>query len=111
MFKPTRIMAMQPTRMLLMRRSAPLSMRMTAPLYIRQTARMMTPVPKEEHGAHTVSQRIRHQLKSIPVEIIPLIFVLVVAVGAAIFSLVRKLVVDKTLRLRRQRGDIPRTTG
>ncbi|CAI6339169.1 unnamed protein product [Periconia digitata] len=103
MFKATRMLAMQPTRMMLMRQTAPLSMRQTVPLYIRQTARMMKPVPKEEHGAHTISQRLR-QLKNIPVEIIPLLFVLVVAVGAAFFSLGRKLVVDKTLRLKRQRG-------
>ncbi|KAF2636436.1 hypothetical protein P280DRAFT_552932 [Massarina eburnea CBS 473.64] len=91
MFKATRVMAMQPTRMMFMRQ--------TAPLYMRQTARMMKPVPKEEHGAHTISQRLR-QLKKIPAELIPLGVVLVIAVGAAVFSLVRKLAVDKTLRLK-----------
>ncbi|KAF1977853.1 hypothetical protein BU23DRAFT_526412 [Bimuria novae-zelandiae CBS 107.79] len=95
MFKATSVRAMQPTRMMFMRR--------TAPLYMRQTARMWTPVPKEEHAAHSVSQRLR-QLKKIPAELIPLGIVLAIAVGAAIFSLGRKLVVDKTLRLKRQSG-------
>ncbi|KAF2793915.1 hypothetical protein K505DRAFT_325110 [Melanomma pulvis-pyrius CBS 109.77] len=93
MFRTTRALAMQPTRMMLMRQSPQ--------LYMRQTARMMTPVPKEEHGAHTISQRLR-QLKKIPAELIPLGIVLAIAVGAAIFSLGRKLYVDKTLRLKRQ---------
>ncbi|CAO2651178.1 Nn.00g094750.m01.CDS01 [Neocucurbitaria sp. VM-36] len=93
MFKVTRAMAMQPTRMMMMRPSPQ--------LFMRQTMRMRTPMPKEEHGAHTVSQRLR-QLKNIPTEIWPLIVVLGVAVGAAFFSLGRKLVVDRTLRLKRQ---------
>ncbi|KAJ4369096.1 hypothetical protein N0V83_006179 [Neocucurbitaria cava] len=93
MFKVTRAMAMQPTRMMMMRQSPQ--------LFMRQTMRMRSPVPKEDHGAHTVSQRLR-QLKNIPTEIWPLIVVLGVAVGAAIFSLVRKLMVDRTLRLKRQ---------
>ncbi|KAJ4297705.1 hypothetical protein N0V90_005600 [Kalmusia sp. IMI 367209] len=85
MFKATSVRAMQPSRMLFMRQ--------TAPLYMRQTARMMKPVP-----------RLR-QLKKIPAELIPLGVVLAVAVGAAIFSLGRKLMVDKTLRLKRQAGN------
>jgi hypothetical protein len=51
--------------------------------------------------AHTISQRLR-TLKKIPPELIPLGFVLCVAVGAAAYSLVRKLYTDKTLRLYRQ---------
>ncbi|KAK3215085.1 hypothetical protein GRF29_19g2135868 [Pseudopithomyces chartarum] len=96
MFKATSVRAMQPTRMMFMRQ--------TAPMYMRQTARMMKPVPKEEHAAHGVSQRLR-QLKKIPAELIPLGVVLAIAVGAAIFSLGRKLIVDKTLRLKRQAGN------
>ncbi|KAF2470593.1 uncharacterized protein BDR25DRAFT_225324 [Lindgomyces ingoldianus] len=80
----TRVLAMQPTRM----------------LYMRQSPRMMRPVPKEEHGAHTVSQRLR-TLKKIPAELIPLGNV---AVGAAIYSMGRKLYTDKNLRLKRQSG-------
>ncbi|KAF4304408.1 hypothetical protein GTA08_BOTSDO07797 [Botryosphaeria dothidea] len=72
-------------------------------LNIKATPRMMRPVPKEEHSAHTISQRIR-TLKKIPPELIPLGIVLAVAVGAAVFSIFRKLYVDKTLRLARQRG-------
>ncbi|KAF2089805.1 hypothetical protein K490DRAFT_62682 [Saccharata proteae CBS 121410] len=72
-------------------------------LNLRATPRRMEPVPKEEHSAHTISQRIR-TLKKIPPELIPLGAVLLVAVGAAFFSIIRKLYVDKTLRLSRQRG-------
>ncbi|KAL6710690.1 hypothetical protein ACN47E_007747 [Coniothyrium glycines] len=94
MFRVTRAMrAMQPTRALMMRQSPQ--------LFVRQTLQLRSPVPKEEHGAHTVSQRIR-QLKNIPTEIWPLIVVLAVAVVAAAFSITRKLWVDKTLRLKRQ---------
>ncbi|KAF2689598.1 hypothetical protein K458DRAFT_384229 [Lentithecium fluviatile CBS 122367] len=95
MFKVTRAMAVQPTRMMFMRQSQQ--------LYMRQTARMMKPVPKEEQGAHTISQRLRN-LKKIPAELIPLGVVLAVAVGAAVFSLIRKLIVDKNLRLKRSAG-------
>ncbi|KAF2866102.1 hypothetical protein BDV95DRAFT_611974 [Massariosphaeria phaeospora] len=92
MFRSTRVLAMQPTRMMFMRQ--------TPQLYLRQTARMMK-TPKEDHGAHTISQRLR-QLKKIPAELIPLGIVLAVAIGAAFYSLGRKLVVDKSLRLKRQ---------
>ncbi|TVY13847.1 hypothetical protein LARI1_G006564 [Lachnellula arida] len=67
----------------------------------RPTMRMMRPIPKEEHSAHTISQRLR-ALKRIPPELIPLGVVVGVAVGAAFYSLGRKLVVDKTMRLNRQ---------
>ncbi|KAF2200526.1 hypothetical protein GQ43DRAFT_441493 [Delitschia confertaspora ATCC 74209] len=83
-FRSTRILAMQPTRSLLMRR----------------TPMMRGPVPKEDQSAHTISQRLR-QLKKIPAELIPLGVVIAVAVGAAVFSITRKLYVDKTLRLKR----------
>ncbi|EON68043.1 hypothetical protein W97_07191 [Coniosporium apollinis CBS 100218] len=72
-------------------------------LHMKPTARMMRPVPKEEHSAHTISQRIR-TLKKIPPELIPLGVVLAIAVGMAAFSIVRKLYADKTLRLSRTRG-------
>ncbi|KAH7090339.1 hypothetical protein FB567DRAFT_589741 [Paraphoma chrysanthemicola] len=101
MFKATRVLAMQPTRMMAMRATQPMLMRASPQLFMRQTLRMRSPTPKEEHGAHTVSQRIR-QLKNIPTEIWPLIVVLGVAVVMAIVSLIRKLFVDKTLRLNRQ---------
>ncbi|KIW06315.1 uncharacterized protein PV09_02780 [Verruconis gallopava] len=38
---------------------------------MKPTTRMMRPVPKEEHSAHTISQRLR-SLKKIPPELIPL---------------------------------------
>jgi len=62
---------------------------------------MMRPVPKEEHSAHTISQRLR-TLKKIPPELIPLGIVVGIAVGAAFYSMGRKLVVDKQMRLARQ---------
>ncbi|KAH6870034.1 hypothetical protein BKA58DRAFT_401615 [Alternaria rosae] len=99
--QPTRMMAMQPTRMAAMQPTRMMAMRQSPQLFMRQTMGLRNPVPKEEHGAHTVSQRIR-QLKNIPTEIWPLIFVLAIAVGMAIFSIFRKLWVDKTLRLKRQ---------
>lgn len=84
----TRVLNMQPTRF----------------LSIQSTIRMRRPVPKEEHSAHTISQRLR-TLRKIPPELIPLGVVLAVAVGAAFFSMGRKLYTDKQLRLTRQRGN------
>ncbi|KAJ4335471.1 hypothetical protein N0V87_006129 [Didymella glomerata] len=101
MFKATRAMAMRPSAMMMMRQTPRMSMRASPQLFVRQTLQMRSPVPKEDHGAHTVSQRLR-QLKNIPTEIWPLIIVLGVAVVMAFFSLGRKLWVDKTLRLKRQ---------
>ncbi|TVY85260.1 NADH dehydrogenase [ubiquinone] 1 alpha subcomplex subunit 4-like protein [Lachnellula suecica] len=54
-----------------------------------------------EPTAHTISQRLR-ALKRVPPELIPLGIVVAVAVGAAFYSMGRKLVVDKTMRLNRQ---------
>ncbi|WPA95474.1 uncharacterized protein RHO25_000073 [Cercospora beticola] len=56
--------------------------------------------PKEEQAAHTISQRLR-TLKKIPPELIPLGVVLAAAIIAAGYSLGRKLMTDKTLRLTR----------
>jgi len=54
--------------------------------------------PKEEQGAHTISQRLR-RLKNIPPELIPLGVVVAVAVIFAFYSLIKQLYTDKTLRL------------
>ncbi|PLB55714.1 hypothetical protein P170DRAFT_346807 [Aspergillus steynii IBT 23096] len=72
---------MYPTRILRMQASRPFSF----------------PAPKENHSAHTISQRLR-TLKRVPPELIPLG---IVAVGAAIYSSAHKLMTDKTLRLSR----------
>ncbi|KAF2141339.1 uncharacterized protein K452DRAFT_298724 [Aplosporella prunicola CBS 121167] len=102
MFAPTRSVGLQALRAVKpIRFAAPV--RQARFLNLRATPRMRTPVPKEEQSAHTISQRLR-TLKKIPPELIPLGIVLVIAVGAAIFSITRKLYVDKTLRLSRQRG-------
>ncbi|KAL2046785.1 hypothetical protein N7G274_000803 [Stereocaulon virgatum] len=79
---PTRMLRMQPTRCL--------GLQATQPLF--------GPVPKEEHSAHTISQRLR-TLKKIPPELMPLGVVLAVAIGFAFYSMGSKLVTDKTLRL------------
>ncbi|KIW06316.1 hypothetical protein, variant [Verruconis gallopava] len=68
---------------------------------MKPTTRMMRPVPKEEHSAHTISQRLR-SLKKIPPELIPLGVVLGFAITIAIYSSIRKFYTDRTLRLSRQ---------
>ncbi|KAK4202537.1 hypothetical protein QBC40DRAFT_276118 [Triangularia verruculosa] len=68
----------------------------------RATPRMMRPIPKEEQAAHTVSQRLRSRFTNIPAELIPLGVVVAFALGAAVYSIGRHLVVDKTIRLKRQ---------
>ncbi|KIN02508.1 hypothetical protein OIDMADRAFT_18355 [Oidiodendron maius Zn] len=73
----------------------------TAVRMFQPTRRMMFPVPKEDQSAHTISQRLR-TLKRIPPELIPLGFVVAVAVGAAVYSMGNKLVSDKQMRLTRQ---------
>jgi len=85
---------MRPTKMLAMRPTQAFGL---------QASRRFMAVPKEEHSAHTISQRIR-TLKKIPPELIPLGVVLGVAIGAAVYSLGRKLYVDKQLRLTRSGG-------
>ncbi|KAI9741329.1 MAG: hypothetical protein M1834_003046 [Cirrosporium novae-zelandiae] len=82
-------------------RTAALRMQPARPLMMRPTRPLREPIPKEEQSAHTISQRIR-TLKKIPVEVIPLGVVLCVAVGFAFYSMGRKLVTDKTLRLKKQ---------
>ncbi|KAJ9623443.1 hypothetical protein H2203_005703 [Taxawa tesnikishii (nom. ined.)] len=92
MFQPAvRSLRMRPTQLLQQSRG------------FKTTPRTMRPMPKEEHSAHTISQRIR-TLKKIPPELIPLGVVLGVAIGAAVYSLIRKFYTDGTLRLYRSRG-------
>merc|ERR1712098_669473 len=68
---------------------------------MKPTGRVMSPVPKEEHSAHTISQRLR-SLKKIPPELIPLGVVIGFALVIAAYSSVRKFYTDRTLRLSRQ---------
>merc|ERR1712187_1059307 len=72
----------------------------TRVLRMQATRPYFRPAPNENHSAHTISQRLR-SLKKIPPELLPLGLVLGVAVGAAFYSLGKKLVTDKTLRLYR----------
>ncbi|KAK7518534.1 uncharacterized protein IWZ02DRAFT_447864 [Phyllosticta citriasiana] len=102
MLAPSRMIGLQAVRAVKpIRFAAPVRQQMQARfLNLRASPRLRTPVPKEEQAAHTISQRLR-TLKKIPPELIPLGIVLAVAVGAAIFSVVRALFRDKTLRLQR----------
>jgi len=90
---PSTILRMQPTRAM---RMFPTVQRSMAP-----TSRRMKAVHEEDQSAHTISQRLR-KLRRIPPELIPLGAVVLVAVGFAVYSLGKKFVVDKTMRLTRQ---------
>ncbi|KAJ4170731.1 hypothetical protein NW754_006868 [Fusarium falciforme] len=71
-------------------------MRSTAVLRMfRQTPRMLRPVPKEDQAA-------TRKLKQIPPELYPLAVVVGFALSAATYSISRKFIVDKNLRLSRQ---------
>ncbi|KAJ6128627.1 NADH-ubiquinone reductase complex 1 MLRQ subunit [Penicillium samsonianum] len=72
----------------------------TRMLRMQPTRAFAFPTPKEPQSAHTISQRLR-QLKRVPPELLPIGFVLAVAIGAAIYSSGKKLMTDKTLRLYR----------
>ncbi|OQE22180.1 hypothetical protein PENFLA_c013G04084 [Penicillium flavigenum] len=72
----------------------------TRMLRMQPTRAFYFPTPKEQQSAHTISQRLR-QLKRVPPELLPIGFVLAVAIGAAIYSSSKKLMTDKTLRLYR----------
>ncbi|PHH93173.1 hypothetical protein CDD83_10722 [Cordyceps sp. RAO-2017] len=75
--------------------------RPSAQFMFRPTAMVKRPVPNEDQAGHTVSQRLR-KLKQIPAELIPLAVVVGFAVLAAGYSVIRKFIVDKNLRLSRQ---------
>ncbi|KAJ5773021.1 NADH-ubiquinone reductase complex 1 MLRQ subunit [Penicillium paradoxum] len=72
----------------------------TRMLRMQPTRAFRFPTPKEPQSAHTISQRLR-QLKRVPPELLPIGFVLAVAIGAAVYSCSKKLMTDKTLRLYR----------
>ncbi|KAF3028941.1 hypothetical protein E8E15_009296 [Penicillium rubens] len=72
----------------------------TRMLRMQPTRAFYFPTPKEQQSAHTISQRLR-QLKRVPPELLPIGFVLAVAIGAAVYSCSKKLMTDKTLRLYR----------
>ncbi|KAI9712805.1 MAG: hypothetical protein M1820_001427 [Bogoriella megaspora] len=92
---------MQPLQALRTRPAQALRLQPTRFLSMRATAPLRRPVPKEEHSAHTISQRLR-TLKKIPPELIPLGVVIAAAILAACYSMARKFWTDKTLRLTRQ---------
>ncbi|KAH7321151.1 hypothetical protein B0I35DRAFT_208012 [Stachybotrys elegans] len=84
----------------MIRPTARMMMRPSPSMFVRPTARRLA-VPKEDQAGHTISQRLR-KLKDIPVELLPLAFVVGLACFAAGYALIRKLTVDKTIRLYRQ---------
>ncbi|KAF2173295.1 hypothetical protein M409DRAFT_17237 [Zasmidium cellare ATCC 36951] len=90
----------QPAAAMLRTRAVPM-LRNQATRGFRTSGLRMAKAPAEEQRAHTISQRLR-TLKKIPPELIPLGVVLAAAIFAAVYSLGRKLAVDKTLRLYRQ---------
>ncbi|KAK2625600.1 hypothetical protein QTJ16_004912 [Diplocarpon rosae] len=67
----------------------------------KPTRRMLDQPVSGDVPAHTISQRLR-TLKKIPPELIPIGFVVGVALSFAGYSVVRKFVVDKQMRLTRQ---------
>ncbi|WEW57214.1 hypothetical protein PRK78_002676 [Emydomyces testavorans] len=71
---------------------------------MRASRPVFRPLPKEDQSAHTISQRLR-SLKKIPPELLPLGFVLCVALGAGIYSSIKKFMTDKTLRLSRSKPE------
>ncbi|RDA84763.1 hypothetical protein CP532_6934 [Ophiocordyceps camponoti-leonardi (nom. inval.)] len=89
-----------------MRSTAALRMfRPTQRMMFRQSPRMMRPLPNEEQAeGHTISQRLR-KLKEIPLELIPLAVVVGAAIFAGGYSIVRKLMTDRNLRLTRTPRD------
>ncbi|KAM0278680.1 hypothetical protein ACHAO9_012050 [Fusarium lateritium] len=92
-------------------------MRSTAALRMfRQTPRMMRPIPvsvcnpmAEGTSSLALGSRLR-KLKQIPPELYPLAVVVGFALGAATYSISRKFIVDKNLRLSRQ-GAAARAAG
>ncbi|KAF2428750.1 hypothetical protein EJ08DRAFT_735518 [Tothia fuscella] len=70
-------------------------------LNMQPTRRLARPMPKEDHSAHTISQRIR-TLKKIPPELLPLGVVIGFALVIAGYASIRKFYTDRTLRLKRQ---------
>ncbi|EGX48015.1 hypothetical protein AOL_s00081g342 [Orbilia oligospora ATCC 24927] len=92
---------MRATQALRMRPTAMLRMQQTRTVAMRQSPILRMAVPKEEQSGHTITQRLR-RIKDVPVELIPLAVVIGAAIVAAGYSMVNKLMTDKTLRLSRQ---------
>ncbi|KAF3177282.1 hypothetical protein TWF225_003066 [Orbilia oligospora] len=92
---------MRATQALRMRPTAMLRMQQTRNVAMRQSPILRMAVPKEEQSGHTITQRLR-RIKDVPVELIPLAVVIGAAIAAAGYSMVNKLMTDKTLRLSRQ---------
>ncbi|KAK2758295.1 hypothetical protein FQN54_004141 [Arachnomyces sp. PD_36] len=76
----------------------------TRALRMQSTRALRMPTPKEGQSAHTISQRLR-TLKRTPPELIPIGFVLLVALGAGVYTSGRKFMQDKTLRLTRSKPE------
>ncbi|KAK6345441.1 hypothetical protein TWF718_007357 [Orbilia javanica] len=92
---------MRATQALRMRPTAMLRMQQTRTVAMRQSPILRMAVPKEEQAGHTITQRLR-RIKDVPIELIPLAAVMGVAIVAAGYSMINKLMTDKTLRLSRQ---------
>ncbi|KAK8176886.1 hypothetical protein IWX90DRAFT_419611 [Phyllosticta citrichinensis] len=69
---------------------------------IQPTARTMGQMTVEGQKAHTASQRLRAIGRNIPVEIYPLIAVMVCSLSFGVYSFIRPAYQDPTLRLHRR---------
>ncbi|KAK3706660.1 hypothetical protein LTR37_012669 [Vermiconidia calcicola] len=100
-FLASGMLRQQATSSMLRNRAAPmLRMQPTRSLRLQATPKMRAAKEREDHAAHTISQRLR-KLKRVPPELIPLGVVLGIAIAAAGYSLINTLFRDKTLRLTR----------
>ncbi|KAK8230847.1 hypothetical protein HDK90DRAFT_512958 [Phyllosticta capitalensis] len=62
----------------------------------------MKPMTAEGRKAHTASQRLRAIGRNIPVEIYPLLAIMVGSLSFGVYSFIRPAYEDPTLRLRRR---------
>ncbi|KAG9663593.1 hypothetical protein KCU95_g5705, partial [Aureobasidium melanogenum] len=75
--------------------------RATATRSIHSTPRLLQAAAREEHAAHTATQRVRYWIKSLPVETYPLFVVMGFSLSFGIYSFIRPALQDPTLRLKR----------
>ncbi|KAK7515415.1 hypothetical protein IWZ03DRAFT_379399 [Phyllosticta citriasiana] len=68
---------------------------------IQPTARAMGQLTAEGQKAHKASQRLRAIGRNIPVEIYPLLAIMVCSLSFGVYSFIRPAYEDPTLRLRR----------
>lgn len=92
--------------------------RVTATRSIHSTPRLLQAAAREEHAAHTATQRLRYWIKSLPIETYPLcmfclcfhgdhhswlaiVMVMGFSLSFGVYSFIRPALQDPTLRLKR----------